>query len=417
MAADPHPHPHPHPRPWRRLDTAALPETLRHEPSRRFLTEAGLPEQAAELDFASIRDGHLPPLTEDVTAVDAPVALDGQLLVLGRTDHWEARLVLDGEGGGVHLVAWEGEDLCHDLIASGVPELAALLGEIETVSGSPRDPVPAMEPRGLATLTRARTESEQRLRRADPRLYELYDAQEPAREPAHWGAALLVRTLHLAARPGGPGELAYEIEPELVAQLAEGDGGGSGGRGGVRRFTEDELPAGLTHAPTRRLLTEVGLPRETDMFAVTDGPLRTVGEAHPSFFEPGAELPSRAYQRDFHALGWWAGDLALALDGTTGRLELPDWFDHGSPAAYLHQDLSALLFACWTYQQAHAAWARWDIGAGGRPAPWHVYSPKHLLESRVAALVEAVDPAAWATEWHSWPQLENDDHTGGLLCS
>ncbi|MGI5352871.1 SUKH-4 family immunity protein [Streptomyces sp. CA-250714] len=401
MAADPRT------RPWRRLEAAALPGTLRHEPSRRFLTEVGLPEQAAELDFTSIRAGQLPPLTEDVLSADAPVALDGQLLVLGRTDHWEARLVLDGDGGGVHLVAWEGDDLCHDLIASGLPELAALIREIEAVSGSPRDPVPPGQQRGLAALARIREETARRLRRADPRLYQLYDAEEPVREPAHWGTALLVRTLHRAARPGAPGELAYEIEPEMVEQLAED--------GAVRRFTDDELPVGLTHAPTRRLLTGIGLPRVADLFTVTDGPLRTMGEAHPHYFEPDAELPTRAYQRDFFALGWWTWDLALALDGATGRVELPDWFDRGSPAAYLHQDLSALLLACWTYQQAHHAWARWDIGAGGRPAPWHVYSPKHLLECRVACLVEAVDPAAWATEWHSWPQMENDDHTGGLL--
>ncbi|MGP3989473.1 SUKH-4 family immunity protein [Streptomyces sp. 3N207] len=399
-------------RPWRRLDAASLPETLRHEPSRRFLTEVGLPEQAAELDFTSLRDGHLPPLTEDVSEDGAPVALDGRFLVLGRTDHWEARLVLDGDGGGVHLVAWEGEDLCHDLIASGLPELAGLIREIEAVSGSPRDPVPPGQQRGMAALARIREETARRLRRIDPRLYALYDAEEPVREPAHWGTALLVRTLHRAARPGAPGELAYEIEPEMVAELAEGGGGGGGG---IRRFTEAELPAGLTHAPTRRLLTEIGLPRAADMYALLDGPLRTMAEAHPHYFEADAELPTRGYQRDFFALGWWAPDLALALDGATGCVELPDWYDHGSPAAYLHQDLSALLFACWTYQQAHRAWARWDIGAGGEPAPWLVYSPKDLLECRVASLVEAVDPAAWATEWHWWSQMENDDHTGGLL--
>jgi hypothetical protein len=394
---------------WRPLDAAALPATLRHEPSRRFLTEVGLPEQAAELEFTSIRDGRLPPLTEDPEAADAPVALDGRLLVLGRTDHWDARLVLDGGGGGVHLVAWEGDDLCHDLVASGLTELAGLICEIEAVSGRPGDPVPPGRPRGMAALARTRAEAEQRLRRIDPRLYEVYEAEEPAREPAHWGTALLVRTLRLAARPGAPGGLAYEIEPKMVAELAEGGGGE------VRRFTEEELPAGLTHAPTRRLLTEIGLPREADMFVVHDGPLRTMGEAHPDYFEADSELPTRAYQCDFLALGWWAPELALALDGATGRLELPDWFDHGSPAAHLHQDLSALLFACWTYQQAHQVWARWDIGAGGRSAPWHVYSPKHLLQNRVASLVEAVDPTAWATEWHSWPQMENDDHTGGLL--
>ena len=409
-----------HRRTWHRLEAAALPATLRHEPSRRFLTDVGLPGHAAELDFTSIRAAHLPPLTEDISAAGAPVALDGRLLVLGRTDDWEARLVLDGEEGGVHLVAWEGGDLCHDLIATGLAELAALIQEIEAVTGNPRDPAPAGERRGLTALARIREETGNRLRRADPRLYRLYDAEDPPREPAHWDTALLVRTLHRAARPGAPDGLAYDIEPEMAEELAGAECGGEdagSARDRIRRFAEDELPAGLTHTPTRRLLTEIGLPRAAEMFAVTDGPLRTMAEEHPSSFETDPEPPTRAHQRDFFVLGWWAGDLALALDGTTGRVELPDWLDHGSPAAYLHQDLSALLMACWTYRRARDAWANWDIGAGGRPAPWHVYSPKDLLETRVASLVKAVDPAAWATEWHSWPQLENDDHTGGLLCS
>ncbi|NSC22163.1 hypothetical protein FM076_13570 [Streptomyces albus subsp. chlorinus] len=384
------------------LPEAALPDTLRHEPSRRFLTGTGLPPQAAELEFTSVREGRLRPLTEDVDDAGGPVVLDGRLLVLGRTGQPGARLVLDGVEGGVHLVARDADDpgsLAFDRIATGLPELARLIGQIEAVSGAPRDPAPPDRPRGLAALARTREETETGLRRADPHLYEVYDnaaGNGARRQPAHWGTALFVRTLHLAARPGDgtPGALAYELDPAMVTDLAEG--------GRVRRFTEDELPPALTHEPTRHLLTRAGLPRDTLMFTMGDGPLRTLADAALSF---------RPHQRDHLALGWWAEDAALALDGTTGRIEIPDWYGDDSVAPYLHQDLSALVLACWTLQQFRKAYQRADA----EEDHWYVHAPHHLLASRVVPAVTAVDPASWATDLHIWPLLEADEQVGGML--
>ena len=241
---------------------------------------------------------------------------------------------------------------------------------------------------------------------------------------AHWSTALLLRTLHWAARPGGPGELAYVLEPGLVAEAAED--------GRVRRFEEWELPRSLTHGPTRRLLTEVGLPYDADLFALQDGPLKTMAEVHLDCFieqtsaaagalgaaRAAAVLPytRRGSQRDFLAVGWWALDLAVALDGATGRVELPDWYDEGSPARYLHQDLSALLYACWTYKRIRTEWERWDPHTGGQPGPWQVFCPQRPLAHRVTDLIKAVDPPAFATPDHSWPHLAAaSNYTGGLL--
>jgi hypothetical protein len=56
-------------------------------------------------------------------------------------------------------------------------------------------------------------------------------------------------------------------------------------------------------------------------------------------------------------------------------------------------------------------------GAGGTPGDGEVFTPKALLESRVDGMVRVVDPEAFATSEHSWRQLAEDLHTGGLLCS
>ncbi|GGU73392.1 hypothetical protein GCM10010211_44120 [Streptomyces albospinus] len=406
---------------WRRWDAAALPPALTHEPSRRFLVAHGLPEEAADLQFTAARDGQLKPLRGDGaigekgTATAAGDSAPSTLLLLGDDYYCEAQLALDGASGRVYLLAEEHDGWRGDLLASGVPELAGLIREIEAVSAPPRGSDPYGGRRGPAVIAEVRRHAEERMRRIDP---ELFAGPTP---PAHWPTSLLVRTLHWGTKRGAPGELAYVLTPELVAQIDVD--------GQVRRYTPDELPPQLTHEPTRRLLTEIGLPCDAGFFTPHDGPLRTMAEAHPDEYdapaaEPGDDhpgtdqddQPSRDYQRNFLALGWWPHDLVIALDGATGRVELPDWYDDGDPAAYLHRDVSALLHACWTYGQLRAEWERWDLGAGGEPGEWAVFTPQSLLANVVDDMVRDVDPEAFATSRHSWRLLAEDDYTGGLLC-
>lgn len=382
-----------------RVDPAALPRELRHGPSRRFLVDEGLPESAADLDFTVLwEDGELRAFDDD-----------RRLFVIGETDYCGTAVVLDGVSGEVYLACREAGEIRRDVLATGLAALAGLIREMESLSAGADET--AYDGRyGPAVVAEVVEAAERRMRAVDPRLFDL------GTPVVHWGTSLLVRSLRWGARPGEPGGLAYAFGPELIEDLAV-----LAGEGRVRRFRPEELPAGLTHGPTRRLLADLGLPLDGEIFGACEEPLLTMGEAHPETFaddaSPGADdAPAdRAYQRDFFAIGWWPHDLVIALDGATGRLELPDWYDDGEPHAYLNRDLSALLYALWTYERMRAEWYRWEHGGSGDREAWQVFDPQALLHSRVDAMVEAVDPQAFDTPEHSWRSLAEDGHTGGLL--
>ncbi|GHG63718.1 hypothetical protein GCM10018779_33590 [Streptomyces griseocarneus] len=382
---------------WCRLTKAALPAGLTHAPSRRFLVEEGLPVAAADLDFSEL-------------GTDGPEAGADGLFVLGETDYC-GHVVLDGATGEVYLMEEAGHDARRDLLASSLPALAGLIRETEELSAAARRTEEHGGRRGPAVVAEARDAAERRMRAVDPRLFA---SDTP---PAHWSTVLLMRSLSWGARPGGPGEPLHVFDTDLVEDLARLAGDGT-----VHRFDPDRLPCQLTHEPTRRLLVGMGLPSDGGLFSACEEPMRTMGEVYPKSFgsetghedEGGEDGPvDRRYQREFLALGWWPHDLTIALDGTTGRLELPDWYDDGEPHPYLHHDLSALLYACWTYERLREEWGRWEYRAAEET--WQVFDPKQLLHRRVDEMVEAVDPEAFATSRHSWRMLAEDDYTGGLL--
>ncbi|QKV91703.1 SUKH-4 family immunity protein [Streptomyces sp. NA02950] len=336
--------------------------------------------------------------------------------MLGTTDYCGSRVVLDGVTGAVLLAEWAGgtprdasagAEPVHDPLASSLSAFAELIDTCAWVSETARHPEAYDGRRGPDVMAEVIEAAAGRMRAVDPALF----GAEAA--PAHWRTCLLVRSLAWGARPGPADGLAYTFGPALVRDLAR-----LGGEGRVRHYRPEELPDHLTHEPTRRLLTEIGLPLDGELFSVGDEPLRTMAEAHPDSFAGRAEDGSgaatgRGHQRDFLAVGWWPHDLAVALDGATGRLELPDWYGEDEPAAYLNRDLSALLYAWWIYERLRDEWHHWGDGAAAET--WRVFDPFALLSSRADPMVEAVDPEAFRTSAHSWRMLAEDPYTGGLL--
>ncbi|MFD5464057.1 SUKH-4 family immunity protein [Kitasatospora sp. NPDC127059] len=408
---------------------AGVPGGVVHEGSREFLVREGLPAAGAFLDFGVLDGGSLKAF---------PSTGAERLFVLGETDYCMPfaalgnLVLLDGTTGEVFLGNGGPR---RDPLASDLAALAALIREVEAVGEAALRPDALDGRRGPAVVAEVLAGAERRMRDIDPALFGRAAAPDATPEaapdvvdafvpdavddatrgagygiaPAHWGTALLVRALAWGALPGGPGGPAYEVGPELVAELAaltDEDGGA----GLVHRFRPEGLPAALVHEPTRRLLTEVGLPLGGAMFGACQEPLVTMAEAYPEYFDGEEERP---YQRDYLALGDWPTDLTIALDGVTGRLELPDWYDDGQPEAYLNRDLSALLYALWTYERLRAEWERWEHGRGRDT--WAVFDPQSLLSTVVDRLVEGVDPEAFASPGRSWRLLAEDGHMGGLL--
>ncbi|MFD8702864.1 SUKH-4 family immunity protein [Kitasatospora sp. NPDC059648] len=354
------------------MDVMDLPEGLTHGPSREHLLTEGLPEDGAFLEFR---------------APGAAPAGGERWIVIGEAVYGDP-VVLDGATGELRL----GDGSEGDLLATSLPALVALVREVEAVVTGAGDPGAHGGRRGAAVVDAVVADAERRMRAADEPLF-----ARTAR-PAHWDTALLVASLAWGARPGGPGGLAYTFEPDLVEDLARlvGDDGGA-----VRRYRAEDLPAELTHEPTRRLLVEAGLPLDSEMFGVDpDDPLAAMDSTRP----------------DRLALAYWPHDLVIGLDGATGRLELPGLYEADDPASYLHRDVSALLSALWTYERLRADYDHWEYAAGEEEGEgWQVFDPQLFLRTVIEELVEKVDPEAWATPRHSWRLLAEDPYTGGLL--
>ncbi|MGA5819688.1 SUKH-4 family immunity protein [Kitasatospora sp. NPDC094028] len=350
--------------------------------------ETDLPERGAFLEFGA--------------AATAPAG-GGRWTVLGGTSYCGSLVVLDGETGEVRLAEESGREEEGDLLASSLPALAALVREVEAVAAGAADRTAFDGRRGAAVADAVAAAAEQRMRELDPALF------APGARPPHWRTALLIAALAWGARPGEPDGLAYDFEPDLVADLARLIGEDDGA---VRRYRPEELPADLTHEPTRRLLTEAGLPLDGETFGLDpDAPLTTMAGAYPDHH---AELTHQL------ALAYWPHDLVIALDGATGRLELPGLYGADDPARYLHRDLSALLYALWTYERLRAHWNRWEYGGEewsdeDGDDGWTVFDPHSFLCTEVDGLVAAVDPESFATARHSWRLLAEDPYTGGLL--
>lgn len=377
-----------------RLPEQALPAVLSHGPTRRLLTELGLPRDGGDfLTFDSDPDLLLRPLA---TRLDGPSVGAHHLLVLGEVCRdW---LVLDGATGRVALAATtydQPEQVILDPLATDLSVLLLFLHEAEQLRATAADRTAREGRRGPAVVDEVIGALMERMRAVDPAVF------DPSGAAPYWSALLLTHGLRWAARPGD--SLAHEITPELMAELGE-----------VRPVRAEDLPAALSHEPTRRLLTAVGLPT-TDYLRGDETvlPLVTLRESDPWYAEEGAEL-ERAHQLDLLRLGDTVYDCAVVLDGTTGRIEVTagdgdeDW-----PAAGLHTDLSAYYLTLWALNRLRAEARRWTTLH--KPADWQVFTPIGLLQEAALQLIAEIDSTAVEDERSLWNSLAADGHMGGLL--
>ncbi|MFB7476074.1 SUKH-4 family immunity protein [Kitasatospora sp. NPDC056184] len=396
------------------------PAGLTDGPSRTLLASGELSWCYAYLDLRATSAG--PPEAAAERFGAGPAGGEG-LFVLGEAlysaDGEDIAVLLDGASGAVYLACPdESGVLRRDLLASSPHALIALAVVVEAVTlvatgAYEREEGDEVAPYGPATVDAAVRLGLRELREADPDLWQRTDGR-----PAHWETALRIRALAWGAEPRAADGAPYTVGPDLVEDLADLCGGGI-----VRRFLPDELPDRLVHTPTRQLLTEVGLPVSCrgPLTVAAEGPLVTLAEAFPDAFaddvddvdDGDEESTARPYQGDYLALGGWTYDLEAALDGATGRIELPDWHDEDQPAPYLHRDLATLLHVLWAFERLRAERRRSTVLSA--PSPWAVFRPRDLLDSVAEPVLRALDPQAWATEDQFWPTRAEDCHMGELI--
>ncbi|CAL9548722.1 SUKH-4 family immunity protein [Streptomyces sp. Tu 3180] len=212
--------------------------------------------------------------------------------------------------------------------------------------------------------------------------------------------AALIRPLALAAGPGTASGLALDLPVRLLDREF--------GRGGVVRFEEVDLPAALTHEPTRRFLCGTGLPEDGFLFRPdTELPLRTLTEYYaderPGEF-PAGRLPARADH--LIRLGHLVEGGSPVVDGTTGTV-----WSWSEPEAVLHPlntDVSTFASTLWLLRRERAA----------DEEPGHALTGEacdRLAMTMIQAL-SSLDPAGTATDadWHYWTELFRDE-AGGVL--
>ncbi|WP_457032514.1 SUKH-4 family immunity protein [Kitasatospora sp. P5_F3] len=84
----------------------------------------------------------------------------------------------------------------------------------------------------------------------------------------------------------------------------------------VHRLAEDEVPTGITHEPTRRLLTAVGVPSVEGLIGLW---LEPAAGLEPRTWESTSDAEQPAGSGPFHLVGEWMG-APLVLDGADGRV-------------------------------------------------------------------------------------------------
>ncbi|GAB2741870.1 SUKH-4 family immunity protein [Streptomyces bullii] len=372
-----------------------------HAPTRRWLTDPGLPGDSALSSFAELRREGLRTVADSTGALGAPdgrlaAELRDQLVIgglVGPAGVETESVLLDGATGEVSTTYFfhdrpdlmDRRPLAPSLLtlvrfATATDELAGLRGQFAACAGR-------FGTKAVAEASR--------------RLLALFEEGADGELPPFWKMAALIRPLALVAGPGTRSGLALDLPPRLLDQEF--------GRGGVARFEDVDFPATLTHEPTRRFLRETGLPADGFLFHLDpDVPLRTLAEYYederPGEF-PADRLPDRAGH--LIRLGYLVEDNSLVVDGTTGAVL--NWSEPEATLHPLNTDISTLAFTLWLLHREHAI-----DEESGHALTTDTYDQ---LAMTMLQVLSAVDPTGTTTDpggRHCWTELFQDE-AGGVL--
>ncbi|TXS57401.1 SUKH-4 family immunity protein [Streptomyces sp. t39] len=381
-----------------------------HTPTLRRLTGAGLPARHALMRFAPLAASGGVPVPALLAAGADAGKLDPHVAGLLLVGHLRAdgedtlEILLDGATGRVFTVCLF-EDAPHLLEAHPLaPSLDALAGFLTQT-----DDFTARRGRFASLAGRTGTDAVAEAERLLSAAFHEADwgddgwGEAGARSgwehalPAYWRIAATVRPLALVAGPGDGLRLA------LPQGLLDEEFGADD----IARPTLSALPPVLTHEPTRRFLTEVGLPRTETMFGLwgDEDLLRTLAESEAGRSGDDGATPVDADR--LVTLGSLVHDMEVVVDGGTGLLS---WREYGSDTTTpLNADVSTLAFTLWLYSREQ------------RLDREHRFTSA-FYEQLAATMVEvlaSVDPVACLPardedDFRYWPEVFHDE-AGGVL--
>ncbi|MFD3698804.1 SUKH-4 family immunity protein [Streptomyces sp. NPDC058646] len=393
------------------VPTHALPASLTHEATRRRLTGPGLPADHGMMRFGPLAASRFVPVSALIAEGADPGGLDpriADLLLIGhlRCEEDDAQeLVLDGTTGRVFSMTLF-EDAPHliDVIplAPSVDALARLLSHV--------DDFRLMS--GRFSVLAGRTGVDV-VAEASALLLSAFTAEDWSGEgrggacppsagkhalPALWRIAATVHPLALVAGRGSG------LRLELPAGLLDEEFGPDE----MVRVDTSALPDALVHEPTRRFLTEVGLPKVQRMFGLwqDDYLLRTLAESESPTAEDSGPVPAGA--ENLVCLGSLVHDFEVVIDGRTGLLSYRLYdADTTTP---VNADVSTLAFTMWMFNRE------------GRLDEEHDFTGDfyHQLADAMVEVLASVDPVACLPstgedDYRYWPEVFHDE-AGGVLC-
>lgn len=387
----------------------ALHPSIVHAPTRRALNRGAGLRGHGLVSFHPLAAPVAPTVREHLIALGGdPDALDGELAELVLLGHLVVEgdpegeeVVLDGATGRVHSMWLYEKSPGSAEVFPLAPSVDALLRFLAAV-----DDFRGRKGQFAALAGRSGTEA---VREAEALLMGVFAEEEwgedgwgPAEPPsdgehaipAFWRIAAAIRPLGLIAGAGRG--LALDLPAGLLEEAFGADE--------VVRLADDRLPPALVHGPTRRFLTEVGLPADGIMFSgPADGPLPTVSDDRQA--AGGGPLPADA--EHLIVLGGLVHDFEVLLDGRSGAVF---YAQVGSADVVpVNADVSTLAFTLWLHQCERESNEEHDFTQD-------FYHPLADTMVEVLASVDPVAclPAAGPDDFRYWPEVFHDE-AGGVL--
>ncbi|MFC5169885.1 SUKH-4 family immunity protein [Streptomyces mutomycini] len=234
------------------------------------------------------------------------------------------------------------------------------------------------------------------------------DVEWEGEVPSFWRIAALIRPMALIAAPG------RGLHLDLPADFIEEEFGTEE----VVRLAPGDLPEALEHEPTRRFLTEVGLPKDGLMFWL-DTPedilkSMTVAsaerQANPDLrhLNLTGELPEDSDR--LLVIGGLMHDFDTIVDGRTGLVHYALMDD--DTVTPVNADVSTLAFTVWMHSRQQKLEKEYEL-AGSMGEFYHQVADTMIAVLATADPVACL-PATGPDDYRYWPEVFHDE-AGAVL--